>query len=153
MGIDMQVRLYEWSVFTVKLDNRDFDCVMLAWGGGGVEEDPFQIWDSKSIADRGSNFIAFRNAEADRLIETARMTLDREKRNALYRQFARLLHEEQPYTFMFDRQSLRMVSKRLHGATVHKMGMFPTDWWVGKEGAAAESAPPPGAATPQGGRP
>ena len=76
MGIDMHVRLYEWSVFTVKLDNRDFDCVMLAWGGGGVESDPYQIWHSSQIADQGSNFISFKNAEADRLIEEIRKTLD-----------------------------------------------------------------------------
>jgi len=136
MGIDMHVRLYEWSIFTVKLDNRDFDVVMLAWGGGGVEEDPYQTFHSSQIANRGSNFISFRSAEADRLIETARMTLDAPKRNALYHQFHRLLHREQPYTFMFDRESLRLVSKRVKGTQVHKMGMFPMDWWIGKEGAA-----------------
>ncbi|MBE3096857.1 MAG: hypothetical protein IMZ55_19475 [Acidobacteria bacterium] len=136
MGIDMHVRLYEWSIFTVKLDNRDFDVIMLAWGGGGVEDDPYQIWHSSQIANRGSNFIGFASAEADRLIETARMTLDAPKRSALYHQFHRLLHEEQPYTFMFDRESLRLVSKRVKGTQVHKMGMFPMDWWIGREGAA-----------------
>ena len=137
MGIDMHVRLYEWSIFTVKFDNHDFDAVMLAWGGGGVEEDPYQIFHSSQIADRGSNFISFRSAEADRLTETARMTLDAPKRNALYHQFHRLLHREQPYTFMFARESLRVVSKRVKGTQVHKMGMFPMDWWIGKDGAAA----------------
>jgi peptide/nickel transport system substrate-binding protein len=136
MGIDMHVRLYEWSIFTVKLDNRDFDVVMLAWGGGGVEEDPYQTFHSSQIANRGSNFIGFTSAEADRLIETARMTLDAPKRNALYHQFHRLLHREQPYTFMFDRESLRLVSKRVRGTQVHKMGMFPMEWWIGREGAS-----------------
>jgi peptide/nickel transport system substrate-binding protein len=135
MGIDMHVRLYEWSIFTVKLDNRDFDVVMLAWGGGGVEEDPYQIFHSSQIANRGSNFISFRSAETDRLIETARMTLDAPKRNALFHRFHRLLHREQPYTFMFDRESLRLVSKRVRGTQVHKMGMFPMEWWIGREGA------------------
>jgi peptide/nickel transport system substrate-binding protein len=102
-----------------------------------VEEDPYQIFHSSQIADRGSNFISFRSAEADRLTETARMTLDAQKRNALYHQFHRLLHREQPYTFMFARESLRVVSKRVKGTQVHKMGMFPMDWWIGKDGAAA----------------
>jgi peptide/nickel transport system substrate-binding protein len=143
MGIDMHVRLYEWSVFTVKLDNHDFDAVMLAWGGGGVESDPYQIWDSKEITSRGSNYIGFRNAEADRLIETARMTLDEAKRNALYHQFARLLHEEQPYTFMFARQSLRMVSKRVKGVKVHKLGLDWREWWMGKDGGEETAKPGP----------
>jgi peptide/nickel transport system substrate-binding protein len=153
MGIDMHVRLYEWSIFTVKLDNRDLDCVMLAWGGGGVEEDPYQIFHSSQIADRGSNFISFRNAEADRLIETARMTLDENKRNEMYHQLQRLFHQEQPYTFMFDRESLRLVSNRIKGARVHKMGMFPVEWWIGKDGAAAEPAAPKAAAGQGGGAP
>jgi peptide/nickel transport system substrate-binding protein len=146
MGIDMHVRLYEWSIFTVKLDNRDLDSVMLAWGGGNVEEDPYQVFHSSQIADRGSNFIGFRNAEADRLIVAARMTLDENKRNEMYHQLQQLFHREQPYTFMFDRQSLRLVSNRVKGARVHKMGMFPVEWWIGKEGAAA-----PRAAAGQGG--
>jgi len=143
MGIDMRVRLYEWSVFTVKLDNHDFDAVMLAWGGGGVEGDPYQIWDSSQIADRGSNFISFRSAEADRLIQTARMTLDPVKRNDLYHQFHRLLHEEQPYTFMVDRESLRLVSKRVQGVRVHKLGMEWREWWIGKDGAAPQGGQAP----------
>jgi len=133
MGIDMHVRLYEWSVFTVKLDNRDFDAIMLAWGGGGVEDDPFQIWDSKSVADRGSNFISFRNAEADRLIEAARMTLDEARRNELYHAFHRLVHDEQPYTFMFARESLRVISPRIKGVRQHRLGLDWRDWWIAKD--------------------
>jgi peptide/nickel transport system substrate-binding protein len=152
MGIDMHVRFCEWSIFTVKLDNRDFDVVMLAWGGGGVEEDPYQIFHSSQIADRSSNFTGFRNAEADRLIVTARMTLDENKRNEMYHQFQQLLHREQPYTFLFDRQSLRLVSNRIKDARVHKMGMFPLEWWIGKDGAAAGQAAPK-AASGEGGKP
>jgi peptide/nickel transport system substrate-binding protein len=143
MGIDMHIRLYEWSVFTVKLDNRDFDAIMLAWGGGGVEEDPYQIWDSSQIANRGSNFIGFRNPEADRLIETARMTLDQAKRNELFHQFQRILHREQPYTFMFDRESLRLVSRLVKGVRVHKLGLQWREWWIGGDGAAAQGGNAP----------
>ncbi len=144
VGIDMHVQLVEWSVFTVMLDNRDFDCVALSWGGGGVEADPYQIWHSSQIADQGSNFINFKNAEADKLITLIRETLDEKKRNEYCHQFQALLHREQPYTFMFERESLRLVSKRINGAVVHKMGMFPTpfDWWVGKEGAAPRRPKP-----------
>jgi peptide/nickel transport system substrate-binding protein len=145
MGIVMNVRLVEWSVFSTILDNRDFDAVMLAWGGSGVEEDPFQIWHSSQIADQGSNMIGFKNAEADRLIEEIRKTLDMTKRNELCHQFHQLLHREQPYTFMFERMAMRVVSNRLHGTQVHKMGMYPTafDWWMGKDGAAPQETKAP----------
>jgi peptide/nickel transport system substrate-binding protein len=142
MGIDMSSRAYTWAVFSQKLDNRDFDAVRLGWGGGGVEEDPYQIWDSKSIADQGSNFVSFRNAQTDRLIETARTTLDEKARNDLYHQFHRLVHEAQPYTFLWSPDSLRMFAPRVKGLRVHKLGMDWHDWWIGREEAAKEKQAP-----------
>lgn len=111
-GIFMTGRFTEWSVFVTKLDNRDYDAIMLGWSGD-VEDDPYQIWHSKSIENRGSNHVGFKNAEADRLIEEARAELNADKRNALYHQFHRILHEEQPYTFMHTGESLRVMSPRI----------------------------------------
>ena len=149
MGIDMSERAYNWAVFTVKLDNHDFDAVRLNWGGGGVESDPYQIWHSSSIADQGSNFISFRNAEADRLMELARRTIDTGKRNALFHQFHRLIAEEQPYTFLWAPESLRVMSPRVKGATVHKLGVDWREWWIGREETAGTSqAAPAGGAKP-----
>jgi peptide/nickel transport system substrate-binding protein len=139
-GIDMHVRAYEWSVFVVKLGNRDYDAIMLGWGGGGVEEDPFQIWHSSQIAGRGSNHVGFRNAEADRLIEEGRATLDETKRNELYHRFHRIVHEEQPYTFMWQGESLRLVSPRVKGVQVHALGLDWREWWIGRDEARREEA-------------
>jgi len=132
-GIDVQARFIDWPVFITRLDNRDFDAVMLAWGGGGVESDPYQIWHSDAIADQGHNFISFRSDEADRLIEQARAELDAERRNRLFHEFHRLLHRLQPYTFFWARESLRMVSTRVRGAQVHYLGMDTEAWWIPAE--------------------
>jgi len=142
-GIDVHTTFVEWSVFVVKLDTRDFDAIMLAWGGGGVEDDPYQIWHSDQIADQGHNFISFRNAEADRLITEARRELDENRRNALFHRLHRLLHELQPYTFFIARESLRLVSTRIAGAQVHPLGMETQEWWVAPRGSGpGEGAPP-----------
>jgi peptide/nickel transport system substrate-binding protein len=142
-GIDMHVRLFEFAVFMKVLDNRDFDATMLSWGGGDIEDDPYQIWDSKSIGKQGSNHINFRNPEADRLIETARGTVDPVKRNELFREFHRLIHEEQPYTFMVARESLRMLSPRIKGAVLHKLGPDYREWWLAKDAPAGKEAATP----------
>jgi len=131
-GIRVQTRFVDWPVFVLTLDRRDFDAVSLAWGGGGVEADPYQIWHSDAIADQGHNFISFRSAEADRLIEEARRELDETRRGALFRRFHRLLHELQPYTFFIARESLRVVSDRIRGAKVHYLGMDTEEWWIPK---------------------
>ena len=45
----------------------------------------------------------------------ARGTFDEAKRVALYRRFSEILHEEQPYTMLFIRYHLSLVSKRYGG--------------------------------------
>jgi peptide/nickel transport system substrate-binding protein len=140
MGIDMSIRMVEWSVFVTRLDNRDYDAIMLGWTGS-VESDPYQIWHSSQIADRGSNHVGFRSAEADRLIEEARITLDPVRRNDLYHRFQRILHEEQPYTFLWAGESLRLVSPRIRGVRLHTLGLDWREWWAGPD-QPARPAPP-----------
>ena len=130
VGVKMELTQLEWSVFEERLNERKFEAVMLSWGGGSIEGDPYQIWHSDSIANRGSNFISFRNAEADRLIEAARVEFDRTKRNEIYHKFHRLLHEEQPYTFLFGRRSLAAVHRRFEDVRIHALGLDERDWWT-----------------------
>ncbi|MEQ9618727.1 MAG: peptide-binding protein [Deltaproteobacteria bacterium] len=128
MGIAMDIRKTEWAVFTTRLNERNFDAVTLAWSMG-VESDPYQIW-SSTQAESGSNFIGFKNAEADRLIEAARKEFDREKRIEMYRKFSEIVHEEQPYTFLFCRKATVAVNKRFENVVVHPLGLEPTEWYV-----------------------
>lgn len=132
VGIEVTLDPYEWSIFSQRLLDRQFDAVNLAWGGA-VEEDPYQIWHSSQIGNRGSNYVGFRNAEADSLIEEARKTLDEGKRNELYHRFHRILHEEQPYTFVYTRPEQRFLDRRFENVKVHKLGLDTLEWYVPKE--------------------
>ena len=93
------------------------------------ESDPYQLWHSSQI-DKGSNFVGFRSEEADRIIETARQEFDLEKRIPLYHRFHEILHEEQPYTFLFTAEALVAVSRRFENVNVFPMGLYPLEWWV-----------------------
>ena len=128
VGIEMKIRKTEWAVFTTRLNERKFDAVTLGWSMG-VESDPYQIW-SSSQAEKGSNFVGFINKEADKLIEEARKEFDREKRIQLYRKFAQIVHEEQPYTFLFCRKSTVAVNKRFQNVVVYPLGLDPIEWYV-----------------------
>ena len=128
VGIEMQIRRTEWAVFVQRLNERRFDAVTLSWAMG-VESDPYQIWHS-SQAEAGSNFVGFENKEADRLIDQARTEFNREKRIELYRKFALIVHEEQPYTFLFCGKSTVAVHKRFHGVEVYPLGLDPLEWFV-----------------------
>ncbi len=131
IGIVVVPDPYEWSIFSQRAVDRKFDAVNMAWGGN-VESDPYQIWHS-SQAVKGSNYVGFKNPEADALIEQARMTMDRDERNALYHKFHSILHEEQPYTFIYTRPSERFLDKRFHNVIIHKLGIDELEWYVPKE--------------------
>lgn len=127
-GIDMEIRQIEWALFTKNLDDRKFDAVTLGWVFG-VEQDPYQVWHS-SQAERGSNFVGFKNGEADRLIEEGRQEFDREKRAALYQRLHGLIDQVQPYTFLFSSPYLVALDRRFSNVKVYPGGMDPLEWRV-----------------------
>ena len=129
-GIEMIIRKIEWAVFIQNINERRFDAVTLGWSLG-VETDPYQLWHS-SQAEEGSNFVGFENPRADALIESAREEFSREKRVKMYREFSRILREEQPYTFLFARKSTVAVHRRFRNVMLYPLGFDTLEWSVPK---------------------
>ena len=100
-GIIMSLKLVDWTSFTTLLNEGRFDAVTLSWSGGGIEWHPKQIWHSASIKSNGSNFIAYKNPEVDRLIEKADSELNRKRRIKILRKAFRIIVSDHPYSFMF----------------------------------------------------
>ncbi len=128
IGARMDIRKLEWAVFIQRIDERDFDACTLGWSLSW-ESDPFQLWHS-SQAEKGSNYVGFVNEEADRIIEAARREFDPAKRHRMYHRFHEIIHEEQPYTFLFTREDLEAVSSRFRNVNLYPMGPQPREWWT-----------------------
>ena len=131
-GIVVHINPVEWSIYTERLDARNFDICQLGWAMDWAD-DPYQLWHSSQVdAPHGSNFVGFRNAEADRIIVEARREFDPAKRAEMYHRFHRLLHEEQPYTFLIAPEALLALDKRFQNAHVVKPinEMYPDGYWV-----------------------
>ncbi len=104
IGIRMTPQPLEWAAQLKKNAERDFDAYSGAWVPSW-EIDLFQIWHS-SEADKpqSSNYVSFRNPEGDRIAEELRREFDPQKRIELCHQFHALVHDEQPYTFFYQRK-------------------------------------------------
>jgi peptide/nickel transport system substrate-binding protein len=76
--------------------------------------------------------VGFRNPGADVIIEQARRTIDDDARGKLYQRLHGILHEEQPYTFLFTRPTFRLVDRRFKNVVVHKLGLDYLEWYVPK---------------------
>jgi len=118
-GIEMSIRPLEWAVMIENVHSRNVDAWLLGWSSPPFM-DLYQIWHS-SQADSGSNYGGFNNAEADQIIEETRRTFDRERRIEMFHRFQEILHEEQPYVFMFAPSALLAVDKRVENTIVYPM--------------------------------
>ncbi|MBN1903790.1 MAG: ABC transporter substrate-binding protein [Deltaproteobacteria bacterium] len=132
IGVDVVPDPYEWSVLIPRLTDRKFEAMVMGWGGD-VIDDPYQIFHSSQIGNRASNYVGYNNPEVDSLIEKARMTIDEADRNRLFQKIHLILHEEQPYTFLFERPYMRLLDKRFKNVKMHKMGLNWLEWYVPKE--------------------
>lgn len=140
IGIEMGIRQYEWSVYVQNLRDRQFDVVNLL-SVLGLQYDPYSTWHSDNIGNRGSNYSGFNNATADSLIELARFETDRDKRNALFFELQEILHEYQPYTFMYSQRNMAAYDREFMG--VKWVPVSPCykfySWWSSQ---ATADAPP-----------
>lgn len=130
-GIDCQVRELDWSILLQRVKGQDFAAVVLGWTGSmRFPPDNYQIWHSSQSAGRGSNHIGFANAEVDKILEDYRREFDPQKRIPLYQRYQEILHEEQPYTFLWMSRVARAYSRRFQGVNWYPMGADTQEWWV-----------------------
>ncbi|MFZ4713936.1 MAG: ABC transporter substrate-binding protein [Bacteriovoracaceae bacterium] len=104
-GVDINLKLVEWNSFVKLLDERKFEALTLAWSGA-IEYDPKQIWHSSSAANGGSNFIGYNNAKVDKMIDEARNTFEKDKRQPLMRKVYEEIANDAPYAFFFNAKYL-----------------------------------------------
>ena len=119
-GIKMRINKVEWSVYIQRLEKKDFEVVSLGWALP-FEPDPTQVWHSNMADVPGSsNHVGFKNKKADELIEKIRVCFDFKERVKLCHEFHQLLHEEQPYTFLFSRDALVAINKNYKNTRLFK---------------------------------
>ncbi len=93
-----------------------------------------QVFHTAYHGNGGSNFYGFGDQASDRLIDSIRQELDKEKRNGMYKTFQRYVYDWQPSIFLWNRQNLMAVSSRFRGfvPTLRRPGYIITDFWVPK---------------------
>lgn len=134
LGIEVRVRTIEWAAFINEFIHKGrFEAVLLAWT---IPQDPdgFDVWHSSKAKPGGLNFVGFKNAEADALLEQARAITNQQARKKLYDRFQEILHAEQPYAFLFVPYSLPIIHARFHGINPAPAGIMHNfdRWFVPK---------------------
>lgn len=129
-GVIMKIQNIEWSVYVQRLEKKKYEVCSLSWALG-TSPDPYQLWhSSEADKDGSSNHIGFKNPEADKLIEEIRLTFDVKKRVELCHRFHKLLHEEQPYTFLISPDSLQGINRKFQSIRVFPLGVPVRLMWL-----------------------
>jgi peptide/nickel transport system substrate-binding protein len=114
VGIKVNLRATEFSALINFCNPGQFQSIILDWSEN-YDPDCFTEWHSSQMGDKGMNFMSFRNSEADKLLQAARETVDRNKRKALYRKFQKVVVDEAPYVFLWNPDYVVAVNKRVQG--------------------------------------
>jgi peptide/nickel transport system substrate-binding protein len=135
VGVAVKIRTVEWAAFIKEfVDKGRFDAVILGWN---ILQDPdiYDVWHSSKAVAGGLNFVHYRNAELDDLLEKGRRTLDQGRRTAIYRRVQEILHEDQPYCFLYIPMSLPILQARIQGVEPAPAGIDHNfyQWWIPRE--------------------
>jgi peptide/nickel transport system substrate-binding protein len=135
IGIQVKIKIVEWSAFLSEfIEKRHFEAILLGWSLGR-DPDCFDIWHSSKTREGEFNFIGYSNPEVDRLLEEARQTFDRAKRQACYFRIHQILYEEQPYMFLYIPDALPIIHARIRNVEVGPIGIGYNfvKWWVARD--------------------
>jgi peptide/nickel transport system substrate-binding protein len=97
VGIELEVRSYEWGTFFSDVKKGNFHLYSLAWVGVMDPDIQYQIFHSASVPPNGDNRGRYGNPAVDRLLEQGRISTDETERKRIYGQAQKLLAEDLPY--------------------------------------------------------
>ncbi len=132
IGVEARPRLLEFAAFVERHEKHDFDAFVGAWHES-TKVDLKSAFHSAS-REGGYNYGRYVNPALDDLIDRARAERDTKIARRLWFDAQRLIASDQPYTFLFERDRLNAVPRRLAGLRMGPRGAY-TDleewYWEG----------------------
>ncbi len=120
IGVRVNVRPLEYTVLQQLELERDFDAAFGGWGTGTDPDTSSNIWATGEARNYGS----YSNPEVDQLFADGRAELDRSRRAEKYARIQEILWDDQPYTWLYWRNSFYGFSKDVRGYVFSPRGPF-----------------------------
>jgi peptide/nickel transport system substrate-binding protein len=133
-GIDMQLSRLQFAQLVDKVNEWNFDAVMMGWTQD-INGDPWQLWNSiDADVKKSSNFVGYKNAQVDALMKQGKLEYDDDKRAAMYRQVHQIIHDDYPVCFLTNPKVITIMDDRFQNVKtfVPVPCLDPMTWWVPK---------------------
>lgn len=137
LGIVCNVKPTEFTVLVQSALDHKFEALMGGWGTGTDPDTSANIW----VTNEGRNYGQYSNKRVDELFEQGRREFDKEKRAKIYSEIHQILWEDQPYTWLFYRNSFYAFNKKLRGYNFSPRGPFNYAPGFGSIYAASPASP------------
>lgn len=126
VGIDLDVRAYEFATFFADVLQGNFQLFSLQWVGGAMAEPDIlrRVFHSAQVPPAGFNRGHYANAEVDRLLDEATSTLDEQARRRAYSDAQRIIARDAPYIPIWSRTNVIVARTSLAGLHINPVGDF-----------------------------
>ncbi|MEA2065246.1 MAG: peptide ABC transporter substrate-binding protein [Patescibacteria group bacterium] len=125
IGVNTEINLLEISEIKKVRDERNYQA-MLYSEILGFDPDPYPFWHSSQVSFPGLNLSGFNNKEADKLLEDARIIIDKDIRIEKYKKFQELLNEEKTAIFLFQPIYDYVIDKNIKNVKISNI-VVPSD--------------------------
>jgi peptide/nickel transport system substrate-binding protein len=111
IGIDLKIKTLAWPTFLQTVTTGGHQLALAAWTPDYADPD-YNLWYFANSASKGPGFnlAYYDNKQVDQLLEEGRKTVDKARREEIYKQVQTIMNDEVPYIFPAQRKV--QVAKR-----------------------------------------
>lgn len=124
VGLDVDVRSYDWGTFYGDIKAGRFQMYSLSWVGIKMPDIFRYVFHSESLPPAGANRGRYRNPRVDELIDRAEAATDLETQARLYRELQAVLHRELPYVPLWYEDHVALHRPHVRGYRVPLDGNY-----------------------------
>jgi peptide/nickel transport system substrate-binding protein len=126
VGIDVDVRSYEFATLYADVLKGNFQMFTLQWVGGAVADPDIlrRVFHSNQVPPTGFNRGHYTNPRIDRLLDTAARAGDEASRRRLYGEVQQAVAEDQPYVSIWNKTNVAVAQRGISGLKLMPRGDF-----------------------------
>jgi peptide/nickel transport system substrate-binding protein len=130
VGVAVKPQVREWTVFLDEVKAKKFQAFHMAWETDFIMS-PYDIFHSAAIEGK-YNMVSFSNPRVDSLIERGLVARTPDEAKSIWHEYQALLHEDQPYTILYELAYSVGVAERIRGVEVDVRSWLLNveDWWA-----------------------
>jgi len=135
VGIELEIRSYEWGTFLRDLKTGNFQIGSSTWVGVTEPDIYYLAFHSSQFPPEGANRGFYSNPKVDRLLEKGREETASAARKAIYSEVQKILAHDLPYVSLWYEDNVVFTRPAVEGYTLRPdaslIGLTHTQWGAG----------------------